>query len=210
MIDYSLYVVTDEKLSLGKTHTEIAEEAVQGGATMIQLREKEMSSAKLLQTALSMAAVCKNRAAFIVNDRLDIALASGADGVHLGQSDLPVKAARSIAPSSFIIGISAGSVDEAIKGVQDGADYVAVSPVFSTGSKNDAGAGLGLEGIKAMRDAIGSVPLVGIGGINKDNTKIVIESGLDGISVLSAVVSQKDIVAATAELLHLVREVNKK
>lgn len=210
MIDYSLYVVTDEKLSLGRTHLQIAEAAVNGGAGIIQLRDKQMSSATLFATALDIAAVCKNRAAFIVNDRLDIALAAGADGVHLGQDDLPLEAARSLTPAGFIIGISVGSVDEALSAIRSGADYIAVSPVFATGSKSDAGAGVALEGIKAIRSVSHGFPLVGIGGINIENAADVIKAGLDGISVISAVVSQANMVSAADNLLRIVREAKKK
>ena len=202
---YDLYVVTDEGLSRGKTHAEIAREAVAGGADVIQLRDKNMDSASLYAAALEIAEICKGKALFFVNDRLDIALAAGADGVHVGQSDLPADVVRKIVPKDFLIGVSVGSVEEAKKAVRDGADYVAVSPVFSTASKSDAGDGHGLDTAKAICDSV-SVPVVGIGGLNKENIAEVIRAGIDGIAVISAVVSQEDISASAAELSAIIAE----
>jgi thiamine-phosphate pyrophosphorylase len=135
---------------------------------------------------------------FIVNNRTDIALTSGADGVHLGQEDLSVVAARSIAPS-LVIGASVSSVAEAAKAESEGADYVAVSPVFDTASKIDAGPGHGLEVLRAVRESV-SIPVIGIGGIHKGNVAQVIAAGADGVAVISAVVSQPDITGAAREL----------
>ena len=202
---YDLYVVTDEGLSRGKTHAEIAREAVAGGADVIQLRDKTMESASLYAAALEIAEICKGKALFFVNDRLDIALAAGADGVHVGQSDLPADVVRKLVPKDFLIGVSVGSVEEAEKAVRDGADYVAVSPVFSTASKSDAGVGHGLDTAHAICDAV-SVPVVGIGGLNKENIPEVIKAGIDGIAVISAVVSQEDISASAAELSAIIAE----
>ena len=202
---YDLYVVTDEGLSRGKTHAEIAREAVAGGADVIQLRDKTMESASLYAAALEIAEICKGKALFFVNDRLDIALAAGADGVHVGQSDLPADVVRKLVPKDFLIGVSVGSVEEAEKAVRDGADYVAVSPVFSTASKSDAGGGHGLDTARAICEAV-SVPVVGIGGLNKENIAEVIKAGIDGIAVISAVVSQENISASAAELSAIIAE----
>ena len=139
---YDLYVITDEKLRKGLTHQQIAQEAVNGGADVIQLRDKGMSGRGLFITACEIRDITRIAGAlFIVNDRIDIAIASGADGVHLGQDDLPLFVARQLAPGDFIIGISVGSVTEAVNAEAGGADYVAVSPVFGTGTKPDAGPG---------------------------------------------------------------------
>lgn len=202
---YDLYVVTDEGLSRGKTHAEIAREAVAGGADVIQLRDKTMGSASLYAAALEIAEICKGKALFFVNDRLDIALAAGADGVHVGQSDLPADVVRKLVPKDFLIGVSVGSIEEAEKAVADGADYVAVSPVFSTASKSDAGAGHGLDTARAICEAV-DVPVVGIGGLNKGNIAEVIKAGIDGIAVISAVVSQENISASGAELSAIIAE----
>lgn len=203
---YDLYVVTDEDLSNGHSHAEIARLATIGGADVIQLRDKKMSSADLFAVALQIRDITKGKALFIVNDRVDIALASKADGVHLGQNDLPVKAVRRIVPDDFIIGISISSVDEALKGARDGANYVAVSPVFSTGSKQDAGLGLGVSCITAVRKAVpANIPVVGIGGLNSENILEVISAGLDGVCVISAVVSAPDITKAARDLREKIR-----
>ena len=173
---------------------------------MIQLRDKKMNSADLFTAALQIREITKDKALFIVNDRVDIALASKADGVHLGQRDLPVKAVRRIVPNDFIIGISIGSVDEALKGVRDGANYVAVSPVFSTSSKQDAGLGLGVSCIAAVRKAVpANIPVIGIGGLNSENILEVISAGLDGVCVIFAVVSAPDITKAAKDLREKIR-----
>ncbi len=201
---YDLYVVTDETLSGGLTHTEIARRAVAGGANAVQLRDKEKSSRELYEIALEMKEICSGRALFIVNDRLDVALAAQADGVHLGQSDLPIAAVRGMCPNNFLIGISVGSVREAVEAEAAGADYVAVSPVFSTPSKSDAGEG---HGIAVVREICASVmcPVLGIGGINETNTAELIEAGLDGVAVISAVVSAPDIAESARNLSAVIR-----
>ena len=205
---YDLYVVTDEGLSRGKTHAEIACEAVAGGADVIQLRDKTMDSASMYAVAKEIVEICRGKALFFVNDRLDVALAAGADGVHVGQSDLPLTAVRRIVPPDFLVGVSVGSVEEALAAEADGADYVAVSPVFSTASKSDAGKGHGLDTARAICSAV-SVPVVGIGGLNRENIPEVIAAGIDGIAVISAVVSQEDISASAAELSAIIAEAKK-
>lgn len=201
---YDLYVVTDEKIKRGVTHQQIAKMAVSGGADVIQLRDKGMTGRDLFVTACEIREITRSAGAlFIVNDRIDIALASGADGVHLGQDDLPVYEARKLAPDNFIIGISVGSVADAVSAAAGGADYVAVSPVFGTGTKPDAGHGHGTAIITAIREKI-SIPVIGIGGIKKENIREVILSGADGVAVISAVIRSDDIVTAAQELKSLV------
>ena len=199
-IDYSLYIVTDEGLSRGFTHREIAEQAVRGGATVIQLRDKTRSARELLIIAQEIKAItrCAN-ARCIINDRLDIALGADADGVHLGQDDLPLAVARRLAPSPFIIGISVSNVAQAQQAEQQGADYLAVSPVFETGSKSDAGPGHGLKMLTEIVHAV-HIPVIGIGGINQSNLHQLFQAGADGIAVISAVVSAENIEAATRTL----------
>lgn len=188
-----LYVVTDERLSNGLSHVEIAELACRGGADIIQLRDKTMPDGLFLETARSMKKVCSSFGArFIVNDRLGIALESGADGAHLGQSDIPISEARRIAPGSFILGCSVGSPEEAVKAEAEGADYVALSPVFDTTSKDDADPGHGLEVLSEIRKAVG-IPVFAIGGIDMGNVESVILAGADGAAVISAVVSRPDV-----------------
>jgi thiamine-phosphate pyrophosphorylase len=197
MLDYSLYVVTDEELSYGRTHREIAEQAIRGGATVIQLRDKTKSARELLQIAQEITEITRRAGALsIVNDRLDIALGAGADGVHLGQDDLPIAIARRLAPPPFLIGVSISSVSQAVKAEKEGADYIAVSPVFETNSKLDAGPGHGLRMLSEVVHLV-QIPVIGIGGINQTNLQHLFDAGASGIAVISAIVSAPDISAAT-------------
>lgn len=203
-MNLDLYVVTDEALSHGLSHAEVARRAVAGGATAVQLRDKSLSPRDMAQAGREIRSITQEAGAlFIVNDRLDVALACGADGVHLGQDDIPCGTARQLVPPGFIIGVSAGTVEEAVDAERAGADYVAASPVFSTGSKADAGPGQGLSLVSAMRAAV-RIPVIGIGGIGPGNAAAVIAAGADGIAVISAVVSQPDIAAAARDLRAIV------
>lgn len=205
-MNYGLYIITDETIAGGRSHAEIAQQAIAGGADLIQLRDKTCGCRDLIRTGRTLREVTrKTGTVFIVNDRLDVAIACGADGVHLGQEDMRVDAARQIAPSGFIIGVSVGTVEEALQAERDGADYVALSPTFTTSSKNDAGPGHGLLMLQEIKRHV-SLPLVAIGGINRDNVGMVITAGADGIAVISAVVGSTDITAAAYELRVLIAE----
>jgi thiamine-phosphate pyrophosphorylase len=195
-----LYVITDEAIAGGRSHAEIARLACAGGADAIQLRDKTCGPEALCRIGREIRAITADAGAlFIVNDHLDVALACGADGVHLGQGDLRVDAARHLAPRPFVIGVSVVNVREAIAAVEAGADYVAASPVFATRSKDDAGPGCGICGLREIRAAV-AVPVVAIGGITRDNVAEVIAGGADSIAVISAVVSEPDIAAAAQDL----------
>lgn len=199
-----LYVITDEALSGGLSHAMIAQRAVDGGAGVIQLRDKTRSHKELVRMGKEIRSITRRAGAtFVVNDRLDVAIACGADGVHLGQGDLRCDTARQLAPPRFIIGVSVGSVEEALDAEQSGADYVALSPTFSTGSKHDAGPGHGIALLKKIRAEI-RIPVIAIGGIGPGNAGVVIDAGADGIAVISAVVSQPDITAAARRLAGIV------
>lgn len=201
---YELYVVTDDALSNGRTHMEVAELSCRGGADAIQLRDKNVSDDVFRGYAAEIRGICsEHNALFIVNDRLRIALECGADGAHLGQSDCPVSEARGMVPDGFILGCSVGSVEEAVKAESDGADYVALSPVFDTSSKRDADPGHGLSVLSDIKKAVG-IPVIAIGGIDRDNAPSVIEAGADGVAVISAVVSQRDIEGSARELRGIV------
>ncbi|MDD1685180.1 MAG: thiamine phosphate synthase [Methanoregula sp.] len=205
-MDIALYVITDETIAGGRLHTRIARHAVLGGADIIQLRDKGRSCAELITVGREIAAITKQGGAvFIINDRLDVAITCGADGVHLGQDDMPVSTARQLAPDGFIIGVSVGTVAEAVEAERGGADYIALSPTFSTASKDDAGPGHGLARLAAIKRAV-SVPVIAIGGINRQNVRDVIAAGADGIAVISAVIASPDITAAARELKDLVQE----
>ena len=205
-MDYDLYVITDEAIAGGRSHAEIARLAVLGGAGIIQLRDKMRSCEDLVIVGREMGAITRKAGAvLIVNDRLDVAMACSADGVHLGQDDMRVGTARQLAPPGFIIGVSVGTVWEAAEAEREGADYIALSPAFPTTSKDNAGPGHGLDRLREIKRTV-SIPVIAIGGINRQNVRDVIVAGADGIAVISAVVARPDIAAAARELKELVRK----
>jgi thiamine-phosphate pyrophosphorylase len=201
-----LYVITDEAISNSLSPAEAAKRAIAGGADVIQLRDKNCGCRELLHAGRALRALTKRTSTlFIVNDRLDVALACGADGVHLGQDDMRASVARQIAPPGFIIGVSVGTVDEAVRAEQEGADYVAVSPLFSTASKGDAGPGHGLDTLRKIKNKV-RIPVIAIGGIGQENAQEVILAGADGVAVISAVVGSPDITRAARELKTIIRK----
>lgn len=205
-----LYIITDEEIAGGLPHDEIARRAIAGGADVIQLRDKKCGCRDLNRIGCNLREITrKTGTLFIVNDRLDVAIACGADGVHIGQGDIRAGVARQIAPAGFIIGISVGTVDEAVKAEQDGADYIALSPVFSTASKNNAGPGRGLDVLREIRRNV-SIPVIAIGGINSNNVHDVIAAGADGVAVISVVVGSQDITTAARKLKKLISESREK
>lgn len=188
MIDYSLYVITNRDLPRNRTLIEVIEEVIQGGATIIQLREKNLPTRIFFENAQTVRKITKTTGIpLIINDRLDIALAVGADGVHLGDEDLPLRYAREIAPH-FIIGYSADSVHQAQKAEEDGANYLGVGSVFPTQTKIDAGMAIGTKRLREIKTAV-SIPVIAIGGITLENLPEVIQSGVDGVAVVSAIVA---------------------
>ena len=203
---FDLYVITDESISHGIPHAGIARRALEGGADVIQLRDKTRSCRDLVRIGKEIHAMTKPAGAlFIVNDRLDVALACGADGVHLGQGDISPGVARQLSPPGFIIGVSVGDSREAQSAEREGADYVVLSPVFATSSKDDAGPGHGLRQLRAIRRSV-AIPVLAIGGIGPGNVRDVIRAGADGIAVISAVVSAPDIAKAARDLRAMVQE----
>lgn len=204
MIDYSLYLVTDRSLSCGRRTEDVVREAVAGGVTVVQLREKHCSTREFIEEARALHLLLRQLAIpLIINDRLDVALAIGAEGLHLGQTDMRIADARRLAPS-LIIGVSAESFDDALQAERDGADYIGISPVFATPTKTDTAEPFGIEGIRTIRTHV-NIPLVGIGGINQTNAAEIIRAGADGIAVVSAIVSATSPQNAAAELRALVQ-----
>jgi len=201
---WNLYVITDEALAGGRSHEEQTRAALAGGARVIQLRDKQASSSRLYEAALTMRRLTRAAGAIlIVNDRVDIALAADADGVHVGPDDLPVAVARRLLPGR-LVGASAGTVDEAIAAARDGAGYLGVGAVYEArGSKADAGAPVGPERVAAVRAAV-TLPLVGIGGIKATNAAAVIAAGADGVAVISGIVAATDMTAAARALSEIV------
>ena len=206
-IDYSLYLVTDRGLARGRSTLDIVRAAVKGGVTCVQLREKECSTREFIDQALSIKDILKtHNIPLIINDRLDVAQAVEADGVHLGQTDMPLATAKNILGDSMVIGISAESLPDAVAAEKGGADYLGISPIYATPTKTDTVPPLGLGGLHEIRQAV-KIPLVGIGGLNQETSADVIRNGADGVAVVSAIVSADDPESASRELIQIIKEV---
>ena len=225
--DYSLYLVTsrmytgsaalgektvnDRKIKFAETDDRIpgalelcaaVEQAILGGCTMVQLREKEISSRDFYYLANKVKQITdKYDIPLIINDRIDIALSVGAAGVHIGQSDIPVLAARKAAGQNMLLGVSAISTAEAVRAWQDGADYLGAGAMFPTKTKSDAKP-VSIEELAAIRRAV-PIPVVAIGGINRENAASLMKLGIDGVAVVSAILSQPDIRGAAKELKNI-------
>jgi thiamine-phosphate pyrophosphorylase len=194
-----LCVITDATLAPGRDHVAIASAALAGGADMIQLRDKTGDLRALLPQARAIQALCRSLGAvFIVNDRLDLALAAGADGAHVGQEDLPAEAARALLPPGRILGVSTHSREQAEAAREGGADYIGFGPMFPTGTKDTGYTPRGLDALRAIRAAV-SLPILAIGGITLENVAEVIGAGATAPAVISAIVAAPDIAAAAAE-----------
>lgn len=199
-VDYSLYLVTDRGMLGGKNLYKAVEEAVRGGVTLLQLREKDAGSGEFYNIAVEMKKLAGLfRTPLIINDRLDIALAVDADGLHIGQEDLPLEVARKLLGPGKILGYSVSNQAEAVYGEENGADYLGAGPVYHTGSKEVAIEPIGPAGLKRIKESV-SIPVVGIGGIGIANIGEVKESGIAGISVISAILARPDIEEAAREL----------
>lgn len=199
-LDYSLYLVTDRKLSLGRSNLEIIKAALDGGVTVVQLREKDLATRDFYYQAVEAGKILKSRQIpLIINDRLDIALAVDADGVHIGLEDMPLDSARRILGSDKIIGVSVFTPDEARAAESGGADYLGLSPIFITSTKPELTKQIGINGIGAIRAAV-KIPIVGIGSMNASNAFEAVSAGLDGVAVVSGIVSQKDVAAAAKRI----------
>lgn len=201
-VDYSIYLVTDEDCLRGRSLLPCVEEALSAGVTLVQYRAKHADGGRMYAEASALKRLCdKYSVPLIINDRLDIAQAVGAAGVHLGQDDLPCSVARKILGDDFIIGVSAHNPAEALKAAQDGADYLGCGAVFGTATKHDV-AKLGLDKLRAIRSAV-SLPMVGIGGINAGNYAEVLQTGADGAAIVSGILAQDDIAAAVQRLVKI-------
>ncbi|NDV77519.1 thiamine phosphate synthase [Dysgonomonas sp. 511] len=208
--DLSLYLVTDRLLALGRPLVGVVHAAVKGGVTMVQLREKDASTLEFYNLAMQLKACLQPyNVPLIINDRLDIALACDAEGLHIGQSDMPYDVARRLLGKDKIIGLSVENVQDAIDANKLDVDYIGISPVFSTLTKTDTATALGLEGIREIA-RISRHPSVGIGGINQANADAIIAAGADGISVVSAIMSANDPQQAARELKNIVDNTKKK
>lgn len=207
-IDYTLYLCTDRDLMSTDTIEEAVEQAVKGGCTVVQLREKDCSSLEFYETALRVKKITDQyKIPLIINDRVDIALAVNADGVHVGQDDLPAASVRRILGEDKVIGVSAGNVREAVKAREDGADYLGVGAMHATSTKTDADVTT-VEELKKIREMV-DLPIVAIGGMNKQTLPELKGTGVDGIAVVSAVIAADDIERAASELSEAVRSQKK-
>lgn len=206
MIDYTLYLVTDRELMSCETIEQSVERAIAGGATVVQLREKNASSREFYELAVRVKKITEPcQVPLIINDRIDICIAAGADGVHLGQKDIPCDIARRILGSEKIIGVSAATPEEAAKAERDGADYLGVGAVFSTSTKTDTRP-VTPEIIRNIRAAV-TIPFVVIGGINSGNIETLSGLGINGAAVVSAVVAQPDIEKAARKMRAAVEKI---
>ncbi len=198
--DWRVYVITDAARAGGRSPTEIAEAAIQGGATAIQLRMKEEPARLIVQAARQIATLCRAAGVtFIVNDRADVAMIAGADGVHVGQDDLPAEDVRALMGGKALLGVSAATVEEACAAERAGADYLGVGAIYATSTKADAGPPVGLARIREIRQAV-RLPIVAIGGITADNAGPVIAAGAQGVAVITAVTLAEDMAGAARRI----------
>ncbi len=201
LIDYSLYLVTDRSILKGRDLYQAVEDAIKGGVTLVQLREKDISSLDFYNVAVKLKKLVNSHGIpLIVNDRLDIALAADADGLHIGQDDLPLEFARRMLGSHKILGYSVANVEQAVFGQSKGADYLGAGAVYPTASKADIGAAIGIEELKRIKQQV-SIPVVGIGGIGLNNIEEIKTTGIDGLSIISAILGSEDIESASRALL---------
>ncbi|MCD8188299.1 MAG: thiamine phosphate synthase [Ruminococcus sp.] len=197
-----LYAATDRRWLGDKTLASQVEKSIEGGVTCIQLREKELDDEEFLNEALEIKKICnKYNVPFIINDNVEVALKCGADGIHVGQSDMNAGSLRRLVGEEMIIGVSAGTVDEALEAAANGADYIGTGSVFVTSTKDDADH-VTYDTLKEICSAV-EIPVVAIGGITRENIQELQGSGVDGIAVVSALFAQEDIKSAAAELLEL-------
>lgn len=204
-VNYSLYLVTERSLLQNIELEQAVEEAILGGTTLVQLREKNISTMEFYKIAVNIKKITDQyNVPLIIDDRLDIALAVDAAGIHVGQSDMPCDIARKLVGKDKIVGVSAGSVEEALKAQKDGADYLGVGAVFPTGTKKDA-TDVSIETLKEIVEKV-NIPVVAIGGVSADNVDKLADTGIDGISVISAILGKKDVRKAAKELKEAVEK----
>ena len=198
--DFGLYFITDSRLTK-KTVIEDVKSAVKGGVKIVQYREKEASTKKMIEEAAKIMEICrKNNVIFIINDRVDVALAVDADGVHLGQNDMPYLDARKILGREKIIGLSAESFEKALLNEKIGADYTGIGPIFSTSTKKDLPSPIGIEPIKQLKNKI-NIPFVAIGGINEMNIDEVLNAGAGNVAIISGIIGSEDVESAVKNYL---------
>jgi thiamine-phosphate pyrophosphorylase len=205
-IDYSLYLVTDREVMKGNNLFTAVEEAISGGVSLLQLREKYASTREFYNTAVKMKQLAsKYNIPLIINDRLDIMLAVDADGIHIGQNDLPLNIVRAVAGNDKILGCTVSSIEEAIQAETEGADYLGAGPVYHTGTKKYDTKPIGVEVLAKIKKST-NIPVVAIAGINETNAGEIKKAGVDGIAVVSAILGKKDKASASRELREIFRK----
>jgi len=198
-----LYVITESTISKGRNNEEIVREAIKGGAEIIQLREKNWSKDRVKEEAIKLLKICKEKNVFfILNDYVDVALEIGADGVHLGQTDMSISEAREICGNKLIIGLSTHSVEQAIKADKEDVDYITIGPIYKTRAKDFT---VGTEIIKEVVSKV-EKPVIAIGGINKNNIDEVLKQGIKSVAVISAVVSAENVKEAAKKLVQKIKQ----
>jgi len=198
-----LYVITESGISKGRSNEDIVKEAIAGGAEIIQLREKNWSKDRVKEEAIKLLKICKEKNVFfILNDYVDVALEIGADGVHLGQTDMSISEAREICGNKLIIGLSTHSVEQAIKADKEDVDYITIGPIYKTRAKDFT---VGTEIIKEVVSKV-EKPVIAIGGINKNNIDEVLKQGIKSVAVISAVVSAENVKEAAKKLVQKIKQ----
>ena len=201
------YLVTDSGLSRNGPLSDV-EQAIKAGCKIIQYREKNKSTGEIIKEASQIKNICKDRAIFIVNDRVDVALAVDADGIHIGQDDMPFEIARSLLGKEKIIGLTVHNVEEAVQAENIGADNIGLSPIFATSTKKDAGTACGISMVGNVRKNV-QLPIVAIGGITRENVADVIKAGADAAVAISAVVSADDVYKEVSDFIAIINRAKK-
>jgi len=203
--DIDFYMVTYSSISKKGIVSDV-KDALDAGCRFIQYREKRKSTREMVKEAQILKNICKNKAVFLVNDRVDIALAVDADGVHLGQDDMPVSFARRLLGDKKIIGLTVHNVEEAVEAERMGADYVGLAPIFKTDTKEDSGDPCGVEVLERIRSKI-AIPIVAVGGININNVEEVVRKGADGVVAVSAVLDSDNVYSGIKDFIRVIKEV---
>ncbi len=202
--DANFYFVTDSELSKNNIFSD-AENAIKAGCKIIQYREKNKSTKDMIEEARQLKEICEGKAILLVDDRVDVALAVGADGVHIGQEDIPYETARLLLGMNKIIGLTVHNLDEAIEAEKLGVDYIGLAPIFKTDTKEDAREPIGTKMIETVRKNV-SLPIVAVGGINKHNVKDVIDSGADSVVSIYAVLNSDNVYNEVSEFVKIIKE----
>lgn len=202
--DIDFYFVTDSKFSKSGIFSDV-ENALKAGCKIVQYREKKKDTKTMINESRCIKRICNNKALFLVNDRADVAFASNADGIHIGQEDIPFEFARKLLGKNRIIGLTVHNLDEAIQAEKLGVDYIGVGPIFETDTKEDIQTPCGVEMINIIRKEV-NIPIVAVGGINKNNVKEILDAGADSIVSINPVVSSNDVYSEVVNLIKIIKE----